>query len=58
MVLQIVDRVAMIACLYCHGDVDETRGPRCPECSSAHHLDCWEENGGCSKYGCPAGPKE
>jgi len=48
----------MVSCLYCHGEIDETRGPRCPECYSGHHLDCWEENGGCSKYGCPAGPKE
>ena len=28
----------------------------CPECSQAHHRDCWDEMGGCSIYGCPAAP--
>ena len=24
----------------------------CPECHVAFHKDCWNENGGCSSYGC------
>lgn len=24
----------------------------CPKCGIPHHMDCWEENGGCTTYGC------
>lgn len=24
----------------------------CPDCRTPHHRDCWEENHGCSTYGC------
>ena len=24
----------------------------CPKCGIPHHSDCWEENGGCTTYGC------
>lgn len=24
----------------------------CPDCKTPHHRDCWEENHGCSTYGC------
>lgn len=24
----------------------------CPKCNIPHHKDCWEENGGCTTYGC------
>ncbi|MFP3903147.1 MAG: RING finger protein [Armatimonadota bacterium] len=27
----------------------------CPECGVPHHADCWEENGGCTTYGCTGG---
>jgi len=27
----------------------------CPECLTPHHRDCWEYNGGCATYACPAG---
>jgi len=25
---------------------------RCPRCEALHHAECWNENGGCSSYGC------
>jgi hypothetical protein len=28
----------------------------CPECSLPFHVECWDENGGCSSYGCPVAP--
>jgi hypothetical protein len=28
----------------------------CPSCGEPHHLDCWQENGGCTVYGCRASP--
>ncbi len=29
----------------------------CPECRQGYHSECWQENGGCAVYGCPAAPK-
>jgi len=29
----------------------------CPECGIPHHTDCWNENGGCTVWGCRAAPK-
>lgn len=26
---------------------------QCPRCRSLHHRDCWSENGGCARRGCP-----
>ena len=28
----------------------------CPSCGEPHHLDCWQENGGCTVYGCRSSP--
>ena len=31
----------------------------CPVCSTPHHKDCWEKNGGCAgTYDCPESPQE
>lgn len=27
----------------------------CPKCDTPHHTDCWEENEGCTTYGCDGG---
>lgn len=27
----------------------------CPECEVPHHADCWDENDGCTTYGCTGG---
>ncbi len=29
----------------------------CPACRVAHHADCWQENGGCTTYGCRFSPE-
>lgn len=31
---------------------------RCPVCHTPHHQDCWDENGGCTVFGCSAAPVE
>jgi len=28
----------------------------CPDCATPHHADCWQENGGCTTYGCARAP--
>lgn len=43
------------SCPYClsllvDGDAAEV----CPACKASYHADCWQENGGCSVYGCAA----
>jgi hypothetical protein len=43
-------------CSFCHGEVHPTRSPKCPACAAKHHRDCWNENKGCSVYGCEASP--
>ncbi|HEX8103661.1 MAG TPA: RING finger protein [Solirubrobacteraceae bacterium] len=46
------------ACPYCRftlkQDIPVTQ---CPACSSVHHADCWDENGGCAVVACTNGPK-
>jgi predicted RNA-binding Zn-ribbon protein involved in translation (DUF1610 family) len=29
----------------------------CPDCGLPFHEECWEENGGCSQYGCGSAPQ-
>jgi len=29
----------------------------CPACDVPHHAECWNENGGCTTYGCPESPE-
>lgn len=45
-----------LTCAYCFGPVHPTKGPRCPSCGAAHHLQCWTENQGCTRYGCSSSP--
>ncbi|MBT5693025.1 MAG: hypothetical protein HOK49_01495 [Opitutae bacterium] len=28
----------------------------CPECDTPHHKECWDENGGCTAFGCLGSP--
>jgi hypothetical protein len=47
-------------CPYCSDEVEPV-GPNasfCTSCGTPHHQDCWEENGGCTVFGCPAAPAE
>jgi hypothetical protein len=46
-------------CGYCLEDIacgQETNS--CPCCGALHHSECWDENKGCSRYGCPVAPED
>jgi TM2 domain-containing membrane protein YozV len=45
-------------CPYCRGVIeqDEPGTVHCPGCGTPHHADCFEENGGCTVFGCSAAP--
>lgn len=45
-------------CPFCHDALDaETTS--CGACETIHHTACWDENGGCTIFGCAAtGPRE
>lgn len=47
-------------CPYCRAPMlaEETNVLLCPGCSTPHHSDCFEENGGCTVFGCSAAPPE
>jgi TM2 domain-containing membrane protein YozV len=49
---------AALACPYCRMPLDEADGQAtmCPGCGTPHHSDCFEENGGCTVFGCSAAP--
>ena len=45
-------------CPYCRFPITAgERVVRCPGCDTLHHADCWEENGGCARYGCLHSPE-
>ncbi len=47
------------SCPYCRFPLKEKdQITFCGVCESAHHSDCWEENGGCSVVACAGGPQE
>ena len=40
-------------CQYCKTEIKEGDEVKvCPECGIPHHATCWEENEGCSTFGC------
>jgi len=45
-------------CPYCRAEIepDEAQVVVCPGCGTPHHADCFEENGGCTIFGCSAAP--
>jgi TM2 domain-containing membrane protein YozV len=45
-------------CPYCRAPLDEPAASLtvCPVCGTPHHADCFEENGGCTVFGCSAAP--
>ena len=45
-----------LICPYCRELIDEAYS--CPTCSTPHHSDCWNENGGCTVFGCPSAPHD
>jgi pSer/pThr/pTyr-binding forkhead associated (FHA) protein len=49
-----VSSAALAKCGVCHSHIvagEETSA--CPDCGTTFHVDCWNENYGCSSYGCP-----
>ncbi len=52
--------MSLPVCPYCRTSVDAALEPAtiCPICGTAHHRDCWEENCGCTVFGCSAAPVE
>ncbi|HLW54937.1 MAG TPA: NINE protein [Candidatus Angelobacter sp.] len=47
-------------CPYCRMPFDE-QGPAkiyCTACGMPHHEDCYQENGGCTVFGCPKAPAD
>lgn len=49
-----------LVCPYCRSEVADAEGNRkdCPGCGTPHHADCFEENGGCTVFGCSAAPAD
>jgi TM2 domain/Prokaryotic RING finger family 1 len=47
-------------CPYCRGPIEaETEQQKvCDGCGTPHHADCYQENGGCTVFGCSAAPAE
>ncbi len=46
-------------CPYCRAPMeDEAALTVCPGCATPHHAECWEENGGCTVFGCAEAPVE
>lgn len=44
---------AGVVCAFCRDAIDSERlTAECATCGTAHHLACYEEQGGCSVYGC------
>jgi len=40
-------------CPYCRTNILPSEHETiCPKCKIPHHTDCWNENGGCTTYGC------
>lgn len=40
----------------CNSFAEEDTVKICPDCKTPHHAECWEDNRGCSTYGCPSAP--
>ena len=47
-------------CPYCRMPFDEASPPRifCTACGMPHHEDCYQENGGCTVFGCKCAPAD
>lgn len=44
-------------CPYCQSNIKRNADKvLCPLCSTPHHKECWEDNGGCTTYGCRNNP--
>ena len=47
-------------CPYCRMPFDEASPPKifCTACGMPHHEDCYQENGGCTVFGCKCAPAD
>ena len=47
-------------CPYCRMPFDEAAPPQvfCTACGTPHHEDCYQENGGCTVFGCKCAPAD
>ena len=47
-------------CPYCRMPFDEASPPKifCTACGTPHHEDCYQENGGCTVFGCKRAPAD
>lgn len=47
-------------CPYCRMAFDEASPPKvfCTACGTPHHEDCYQENGGCTVFGCKRAPAD
>lgn len=44
-------------CPYCQSNIkSDNEVQYCKECGTPHHKECWDENGGCTTYGCGQNP--
>jgi TM2 domain-containing membrane protein YozV len=48
-----------LICPYCRGEFAEGEEAfPCPTCATPHHSDCFDENGGCTVFGCSSAPSD
>ena len=47
-------------CPYCRGEIESSPAQEliCEGCGTQHHRDCYQENGGCTVFGCRCAPAE
>ena len=47
-------------CPYCRGAIDASQDEQviCEGCETPHHRDCFQENGGCTVFGCRCAPSD
>jgi TM2 domain-containing membrane protein YozV len=48
----------MSVCPYCRSEIDQGGGVTCEGCGTPHHVECLEENGGCTLFGCTLAPPD
>jgi hypothetical protein len=54
----VVRSQADTACPYCADPLDLGEVVSCRRCDTLHHHDCWRDGGGCTTFGCGAGPEQ
>jgi hypothetical protein len=46
-----------VVCPYCQTNIKNSADViTCPSCKNVHHKECWEENKGCTTFGCKYNP--